>query len=105
MSNDPYSRPINATRPEHKIAGEHYGTLATDKKRSIAAGNPNAASAFGVYSTAPYDVVAAVDRALPVFEHVALATDSPEPTTPNTDVTSPSDDEDEPVITEEDLFG
>lgn len=110
VTNDPYSRPINATRAGAAQVGEHYGDLATDKRRVMAAGNPNAASA--VASTAPY-VADGSNAPLPVFERVELAypTPSPEPTSPNTDTTSPSDDDALDVLdalvppTEDDLFG
>ena len=88
MANDPYSRPIGATSPNAKLVGEHYGTRATDTARAVAGGNPNAAPAFGIWSTAPY---LAPDT-----------TPSPKPTSPNSDATSPTDDDN--GVTYEDIF-
>jgi len=95
--NDPYSRPINATKPEHVRAMDYYGTPVEDRKPVGLAGNPNAARV----------------RALPsVVPQWPKPTPNPEPTTLNTDATSPSDDESAPLIseisdavTEDDLFG
>lgn len=120
-TNDPYSRPINATRPDARLVGEHYGRLATDKARSHAAGPVAAAGVRALPSVVPVDMDAlARARAEGKLEKKVPKQRKPEPepeaATPSPDVTSPSADEPyveythiedapEPPITEEDLFG
>lgn len=121
-TNDPYSRPINATRPEHVLVGEHYGERSKHSQRTAVAGND------GGRAAAPYRGEPVVPDefkptkvskrkgtpsdpvSLPLLTHnQPLVTDSQDPTSPSPDTSSPSDDDTpdmpEPVITEEDLFG
>ena len=43
--NNPYARPIDATKESAKLVGEYYGTRATDKKLNHAAGDRNVSPA------------------------------------------------------------
>lgn len=45
LPNNPYARPINATRPDAKLVGEYYGSQSTDKRRSHETGNREVAPA------------------------------------------------------------
>jgi len=107
--NDPYSRPINATRPDAVLQGEHYGTLDTSKARNHAAG-ANDATPAGRYQSG-VSVVPTWPKPIPkddpgpegkpVVTPPPRASHSDDPTTLNTDATSPSDDK---SIMEDDLF-
>jgi hypothetical protein len=96
-TNDPYSRPINATRPDAVLVGEFYGRPATDKARSHAAGRRDAVGVRALPSVVP--AVIGAPKPKPTRKR--------KPTTPSPDATSPS----EPLttvvspITEDDLFG
>lgn len=91
-ANNPYGRPVNATKESAKTIGEYYGTRATDKTPVNASGGRN---------VAPASRYQAVGNAY---------------TTPSRDTTSPTDIKpqakkiksvstvDTP-ITAEDLFG
>ena len=110
--NDPYSRPINATRLEGQmLQGEFYGDKASDKALHQATGGR------------------AVHQVRPMASVVPTWPDAKPtpPTTPSPDVTSPSDEQSPPkkrvkatiddiapldeilaeeaAITEDDLFG
>jgi hypothetical protein len=107
--NDPYSRPINATRPDAVVQGEFYGTLDTSKARNHAAGANDATPAgrfqSGVSVVPTWPKPIPKDNLGPEGKPVVTPADNaptPPPTTPNTDTTSLSDDE---SITEDDLFG
>jgi hypothetical protein len=101
--NNPYARPINATRPDAVLVSEHYGQRSTDKRRSHETGNREVSPAnrfqSGVTAVPawPDEAPAPAKR-----KRAPRATPSPEPTTLNSDATSPSDDK---SITEDDLFG
>lgn len=100
--NDPYSRPINATKPEHVRAMDYYGTPVEDRKPVGLAGNPNAARVRALPSVVPMWP----DKPKPKPKAKAKRGPKPdkviidEPTTLNPDATSPSE-----AITEDDLFG
>jgi hypothetical protein len=103
LPNNPYARPINATRPDAKLVGEYYGQSDTSKRRSHETGNREVAPANRFQSSVtavpawPDEAPAKPKRGRP-----PKTTPSPEPTTLNSDATSPSDDK---SITEDDLFG
>lgn len=108
-TNDPYSRPINATRPDAQLVGEFYGRPATDKARNHAAGRVAAAGVRALPSVVPVDM----DARPPVKleKKVKKPRKPAEPPAPTADdayveythVETPI--EAEPPITEEDLFG
>lgn len=98
--NNPYARPVNATRSEGQmLVGEFYGTRANDKQLAGLRGRQVApASRFAGRAVAvPVDMDAPKPK--PTRKRKA--------TTLNTDATSPSDDNTgvAPAITEDDLFG
>ena len=99
--NDPYSRPINATRPEGQmLQGEYYGEKAHDKQLH------GATSGREVHQVRPMQsVVPAWPEPEPPkpTRKRKTATPNPEPTTPTLDASSPSDEQS--TITEDDLFG
>lgn len=105
LPNNPYARPINATKPEGQmLQSEYYGKRSGDKTlshetrgRQVSPANRFASKVIAV----PVDMDALTGTA-PKRKRKA-ATPNPEPTTPSLDVTSPSDEQ--PVITEDDLFG
>jgi hypothetical protein len=103
--NNPYARPINATRPDAKLVGEYYGSQSTDKRRSHETGNREVSPANRFQSSVtavpawPDEAPAPTKR-----KRAPRATPSPEPTSPSTDATSPTD-ANAGVITEDDLFG
>ena len=102
--NNPYARPINATRPDAKLVGEYYGQSDKSKRRSHETGNREVAPANRFQSSVTA-VPAWPDeqpQPKPKAKRAPKTTHSPEPTTPNSDATSPSDDK---SITEDDLFG
>lgn len=103
--NNPYERPINATRSDAVLQSEFYGSRATDKRRSHETGGREVAPA-NRYQSNVTAVPQWPDEATPKLKakRTPRATPSPEPTSPNSDVTSPSD-ADAGVITEDDLFG
>lgn len=105
LPNNPYARPINATRPEGQmLQGEYYGERAHDKQlaghggRKVSPANRYAGRAIAV----PVDMDALPTRRSAVRKR-KVTTPSPEPTTPTADATSPSDEQS--PITEDDLFG
>lgn len=67
--NNPYRRPINATKESAMPVGEFYGKHATDKAINHAAGGRNVA---------------------PASRYQAVGNAWEPPTTPNTDATSPN---------------
>jgi len=101
--NNPYARPINATRPDAVLVGEYYGQRDTSKARNHAAGGRESAPA-NRFQSGVTAVPAWPDEAQPKpkAKRTPKTTPSPEPTSPNSDATSPSDDK---SITEDDLFG
>ena len=114
--NDPYSRPINATRPEGQmLQGEFYGEPATDKALHGATGGRAVHQVRAMASVVPswpdVEEPAKPRRGRPPGSKNKVATSSPkattlspETTTLNTDVTSPSNEQ-SAAITEDDLFG
>jgi hypothetical protein len=112
-TNDPYSRPINATRPEGQmLQGEFYGEHATDKRLHNATGGRVVHQVRPMQSVVPAWPEAETESAPKTTRKRKPTTPSPEPTTPTTDVTSLSDEQSpEPngqpldAITEDDLFG
>lgn len=105
-TNDPYSRPINATKPEGQmLQGEFYGDKATDKALHRGTqGRP-------VHQLRPMvSVVPAWPDETPA--EAVKPTRKRKSSSPNTDATSPSDSEIPlpaeplaPSVTEDDLFG
>jgi len=94
-ANNPYGRPVNATKESAKTIGEYYGTRATDKTPVNASGGRNVA---------------------PASRYQAVGNAYAAPTTPSPDVTSPTDIKSQAKkiksvstvdtpITAEDLFG
>ena len=105
-TNDPYSRPINATRPEGQmLQGEFYGDKATDKALHSATGGR------AVHQVRPMQSVVPdwpEDRPTPpTTRKKKVTTPTPDVTLPNGDASSPSDDAARvtDAITEDDLFG
>lgn len=106
LPNNPYARPINATRPEGQMqVGEFYGKRATDK--TLAGHNGRKVSPAnrytGVATAVPVDMDAP-EPPKPKRGRPPKATPNPEPTSLNTDATSPTDEQ-VSAITEDDLFG
>lgn len=104
--NNPYARPIHATRPEGQmLQGEYYGEHATDKTlaghhgRKVSPANRFVGNATAVPVDMDAVVVPTKSKERKVRERQAAA-----PTSPKTDATSPSDEQ-VPSITEDDLFG
>lgn len=100
--NNPYERPIHATRPEGQmLVGEFYGARATDKTLA----------GHGGRQVAPASRYVGQAIAVPVD----MDAPKPQPTrkrkaaTPSPDATSPSDEQSLTTvvspITEDDLFG
>ena len=112
--NNPYARPINATRPDAVLQSEHYGQRSTDKRRSHETAGREVAPASR-YRSGVTAVPAWPEDQLAPFKakrkRTPKATPSPEATSPNSDATSPSDEhthvptESVGAITEDDLFG
>lgn len=96
LPNNPYARPVNATRPEGQmLVGEFYGTRATDKQlagthgRQVSPANRFSGSAIAVPD----------GMELP-------PTSKPKRTRKRTDNTATLvEPQVEPTITEDDLFG
>lgn len=80
--NNPYDRPINATKDTATTIGELYGTRATDKKLNHAAGDRNVSPAAK-------------------YQAVGNAYESPKATKPK----SKAKPKEETAVTAEDLFG
>jgi len=103
--NNPYARPINATRPDAVLVSEHYGSRSTDKRRSHETSGRDVSPAnrfqSGVTAVPQWPDEA---KPKPKAKRAPKTTPSPEPTSLNTDSTSPTD-ADSGVITEDDLFG
>jgi hypothetical protein len=104
LPNNPYARPVNATRAEGQmLQGEYYGQKAGDKALSHETGGRQVSPAnryAGVAAATPVDM------------------DSPEPPKPKRgrppgpkrekatiDSIAPLDEIDPPAVTEDDLFG
>jgi hypothetical protein len=83
--NNPYSRPVSATKESAKTIGEYYGTRATDKTHINASGGRSVSSASR-------------------FQAVGNAYEPPAPTGA-TRKAGRSKPVSEPVVTAEDLFG
>ena len=105
LPNNPYARPINATRSEGQmLQSEYYGERAQDKQLAGHGGRKvSPANRFvGNAVTVPVDMDAPKPK---TTRRKRSTTPSPEPTTPTTDATSLSDDNTGAPITEDDLFG
>lgn len=90
--NDPYSRPINATRPEGQmLQGEYYGEPASDKALHGATGGR------AVHQVRPMPSV------VPAWPEVEPAQKARKPRGPKADKVVV--DEPPAAITEDDLFG
>jgi hypothetical protein len=93
--NNPYARPINATRPDAVLQSEHYGQRATDKRRS--------------HETKGREVSPAGRFQSGVTAVPAWPDAEPAPTKPKTKRGPKADkvivDEQPAPITEDDLFG
>src|SRR5262245_20234281 len=90
--NDPYSRPINATRATAVPLLGYWGQKDTSKARNAAAGPVDASQVRALPSVVlgyPCDVEPEKPK---TTRKPKAATPSPEPTSPNSDVTSPSDE-------------
>jgi hypothetical protein len=87
--NNPYSRPINATKGEAMTVGEYYGQRATDKTLNHAAGGRDVSPASR-YQAVGHAPVAVIQPAL-----------KPKAKRTITNVIS----EPEAAVTAEDLFG
>src|SRR5262245_54850219 len=109
--NDPYSRPIHATREGAMLQGEFYGQRATDKRLSHAAGPvaasqvralPSVVPGYRCDEVKPKRTRKRTDNA--ATSETAVVTS--EDTTPNPDATSPSEPvSDQKQLTEDELFG
>lgn len=103
--NDPYSRPIHATKPHHQPVLGLHGEPANKHVKLAIASNPNARP---IHVPAPGTMPAWPEEA----PEAAKSTRKKKAASPSTDVTSPSDDNipppPEPLaqsVTEDDLFG
>lgn len=115
LPNNPYARPINATRPEGQmLVGEFYGQRATDKQLAGIHGRQvSPASRYvGKAIAVPADVVGpppdrprrgrppgSKNRVKATIDDIVPLSELEEP------ATSPSDDNEHDAITEDDLFG
>lgn len=89
--NDPYSRPINATRPEGQmLQGEFYGDKASDKRLHNATGGRE------VHQVRPMPSV------VPTWPEDQPASKARKPRGPKADKVITDE---QPSITEDDLFG
>jgi hypothetical protein len=89
--NNPYARPIDATKESAKTIGEYYGTRATDKAINHAAGGRNVAPASRYQAVGHSNTPSTATRPEP-SKKVREKSATPAPTT-------------EAAITAEDLFG
>jgi hypothetical protein len=84
--NNPYGRPVNATKESAKTIGEYYGTRATDKTHINASGGRNVAPASR-------------------YQAVGNAYESPTGEKSKPKAKPKSKPEPETAVTAEDLFG